>query len=142
MIFFVASASQGAGSPALPFSPGEHLVYQIRWQQIQAGTCSMRVLPLTRVGNTQAFHFQLEIHTNEFVDRLYKVRDVMEGGVAEDFSASLLYRKTTTGKSKKQVVVQFFPETQEAVYSNFGEKRAPIQIPHNTFDPVSAQPGG
>lgn len=140
MILLLVSVSvgQGEGSKALPFSPGEELVYQIRWQQIQAGTCSMRVLPSTPMGNTQAFHFQLEIQTNEFVDKLYKVRDVMEGFVAEDFSGSLLYKKTTTGKSKKQVVVEFFPKTQEVVYSNFGKKRAPIKIPPNTFDPVSS----
>lgn len=98
----------------------------------------MRVLPLTRVGNTPAFHFQLEIKTNEFVDKLYKVRDVMEGFVAEDFSGSLLYTKSSLGKSKKQVIVEFFQETHEVVYSNFGEKRSPIKIPDNTFDPVSS----
>jgi hypothetical protein len=127
-----------AGSQDLPFALGEEIVYNIRWQQIQAGTCSLKVLPFTLVGNTLAYHFQLSVKSNQFVDKFYKIRDVLEGFVVKDFSGSILYKQTSTGKRKKQILVEFFWDRHEVVYSNFGGKRDPIEIPGNTFDPVGS----
>ncbi len=110
---FFFSTGAGAGTMDLPFSPGEEIYYNIRWQQIKAGTCSMKVLPFTRVGASTAFHFQLTVKSNKFVDRLYKVRDVMEGFVSDDFSGSLFYEQTSTGKRKKEVLVEFFREKHD-----------------------------
>lgn len=122
----------------LPFSPGEELSYNIRWQRIKAGTCSIKVLPTTRVDTVPVFHFQLTVKSNNLVDKIHKIRDVMEGFVFKDFSGSLLYKHTATGKEKKEIRVEFFREKKEAVYSNFGDKRDPIEILENTFDPVSS----
>ncbi|MCP4718286.1 MAG: DUF3108 domain-containing protein [Desulfobacteraceae bacterium] len=124
--------------PLLPFSPGEEIFYNISWQQIKAGTCSIKVLPSTRVNNSPVFHFQLAVNSNELVDKIYKIRDVMEGFVYEDFSGSLLYKQTSTGKRKKEILVEFFREKNEVVYSNFGGKRDPVEIPDHTFDPVGS----
>jgi hypothetical protein len=122
----------------LPFSPGEELFYDIRWQRIKAGSCSIKVLSLTRGENVPVFHFQLTVKSNNLVDKIHKIRDVMEGFVFTDFSGSLLYKHTATGKEKKEIRVEFSPEKKEAVYSNFGDKRDPIEIAENTFDPVSS----
>lgn len=127
-----------AGSCDLPFASGEEIFYNVRWQQIPAGTACMKVFPLTRVDNIPAFHFQLSAKSNKFVDMFYKARDVLEGFVGKDFSGSLFYKQTSIGKEKKQIRVEFFLDKHEVVYSNFGEKRKPIKIPLNTFDPVGS----
>ena len=133
-----SSAGLGADPLGQPFSPGEEIFYKVRWQRINAGSCSIKVLPLARVGNLPAFHFQLTVKSNEFVDKIHKIRDVMEGFVLTDFSGSLLYKHTATGKEKKEVRVEFFLEKKQAVYSNFGDTRDPVEISENTFDPVSS----
>ncbi len=138
LVVVFSFSGAGANPLGLPFSPGEELIYNVRWQQFPAGTCSVRVLPFTRVNNSPAFHFQLTARTSDFVDNLYKIRDVMEGFVSRDFSGSLLYKKRSTGKRKKQVVVEFFREKNEVVYSNFGGRRDPIQILEHTFDPAGS----
>jgi len=127
-----------AGSLDLPFAPGEEITYNVRWQQIQAGTACIKVLPFARVDNISAFHFQLSAKSNKFVDNFYKIRDVMEGFVDKDFSGSLFYKQTSTGKRKKEILVEFSLDKHEVVYSNFGGKRKPIKIPLNTFDPVGS----
>jgi len=122
----------------LPFSPGEEIFYTVRWQRVKAGTCSIKVLPLTRVDNVPVFHFQLTVKSNTLVDKIHKIRDVMEGFVFTDFSGSLLYKHTATGKEKKEIRVEFSREKKTAIYSNFGDKLNPIEIAENTFDPVSS----
>lgn len=122
----------------LPFSVGEEISYNIRWEQVKAGTCSVRVLPFTRVNNTRAFHFQMTAKSNKLVDMVYKIRDAMEGFVSDDFSGSLFYKRSSTGKRKKEILVEFFREKNEVVYSNFGGKRDPVKIPDHTFDPVGS----
>ncbi|MFC1824786.1 DUF3108 domain-containing protein, partial [Thermodesulfobacteriota bacterium] len=49
----------------------------------------------------------------------------------------VLYKKQKDGKRKKKVVIHFDWEKSQAQYSNFGEKREPIAIPPETFDPLS-----
>ena len=135
---FFSFAGAGADPLDLPFSVGEEISYNIRWEQVKAGTCSVRVLPFTRVNNTPAFHFKMAAKSNKFVDMVYKIRDAMEGFVSDDFSGSLLYKRNSTGKRKKEILVEFFREKKEVVYSNFGGKRDPVEIPDHTFDPVGS----
>lgn len=134
----VSSTELRADPLDLPFSPGEALSYNIRWQRIKAGACSIKVLPTTRVNNIPVFHFQLTIKSNALVDKIHKIRDVMEGFVFTDFSGSLLYKHTARGKEKKKIRVEFFREKKQVVYSNFGDTQAPVDVSENTFDPVSS----
>lgn len=136
-LFFLTPAGM-ATEKNLPFSPGEELVYAVRWEMIHAGKAWFKVLPLTTVDGGSAYHFSLEVRSSPYIDMLYKIRDRMEGFTNLDFTHSLLYTKTQSGKDKRQVVVEFDRENSTATYSNFGGKRDPIQIPSNTFDPVSA----
>lgn len=123
---------------ALPFALGEEIEYSVRWEMIRAGKAKFSVLPFSTIMGEKAYHFSLEVKSSRYIDMLYKIRDRLEGFTDVAFSQSLLYRKTQSGKDKREVVVQFDRETKTAVYSNFGEKRDPIKIPLNTFDPLSA----
>ncbi len=122
----------------LPFSIGEKIKYNIRWEQIKAGKATVSVMPFTRVNDVKAYHFKLDVKTNKYVDILYKVRDSLEGFTDASFSQSLLYKKNSRGRDKRDVVVKFDLEKHKALYSNFGGKRDPIDIPSMTMDPVSA----
>jgi hypothetical protein len=132
------SRGGGAESLNLPFSPGEEIFYTVRWQRIKAGSCSIKVLPTTRVNHIPALHFQLTVKSNTLVDKIHKIRDVMEGFVFTDFSGSLRYKHTATGKEKKKIRAEFSREKQQVVYSNFDDTRDPVEITENTFDPISS----
>ena len=120
-----------------PFSMGEKLIYRIRWGAVDAGNAVMEVMPLKEVNGIYARHFILDIKTSSFVDIFYKVRDRIEAFTDQRISRSVLYRKKQTGKDKKNVVVQFNWEADQAFYSNDGKGREPIDIIRTSLDPLS-----
>jgi len=105
---------------------------------IRAGKASFKVLPFTMANGEKAYHFILDVRSNRYIDMLFKIRDRLEGFTDIKFTKSFLYRKTQSGREKKQVEVQFDWEANTATYSNFGGKRDPVRIPLNAFDPLSA----
>jgi len=120
------------------FRVGECLRYTVRWEMVPAGTATFRVRDILQIAHMPAWHFELEVRSNQYIDLLYKIRDRYEGLIDIRLTQSLLYRKTQSGKDKKQVVVAFDRESGTAVYSNYGEKRPPLPILPDTVDPLSA----
>jgi len=135
-LFFSASLSN-AGEKSLPFSIEEEIKYTVRWEMVRAGEASFKVLPFTKINGEKAYHFKLEVKSNRYIDMLYKIRDRHEGFTDYEVTQSFLYKKTQSGKDRRQVKVRFDWEDKTATYSNFGNKRDPITIPLNTFDPIS-----
>ncbi|MCP3872716.1 MAG: DUF3108 domain-containing protein [Desulfobacteraceae bacterium] len=127
-----------AGEKVLPFSIGEHIQYTVRWEMIKAGEANFQVHDTTTVNGEKAYHFTLEVKSYSYVDMFYKIRDRHESFTDDAFCQSLLYKKTQSGKDKKQAEVQFDWVANTATYSNFGEKRDPIEVPLKTFDPLSS----
>jgi len=122
----------------LPFFFGEEITYTVRWEMIKAGNATLKVLPLTKRDGKNAYHFELDARSARYIDMLYKIRARLEAITDMDFTQSLLYKDTQSGKKTKTVKVNFNWKKKRAVYSNFGKKRTPIDIPLNTFDPLSA----
>ncbi len=127
-----------AGEKQLPFTIGEQIQYTVRWQMLEAGKAIFKVNNFARIDGEDAYHFSLEVKSTRFIDMIYKIRDRLEGFTDKQFSQSQLYKKTQSGRDKKQVVVLFDWKEKTATYSNFGGERDPIEIPFETFDPVSA----
>ncbi len=127
-----------AGRTDLPFSPGEVILYDVRWQQYWAGEASIRVLPTAQVKGAPAHHFEMVLKTNKFLDKFFKVREKIQGFAATDFSGSVAYEYRAVGKKKKDIRLEFFPQNHTVVYSNFDEIRDPIEIPDHCFDPLSS----
>ncbi|MBU1344562.1 MAG: DUF3108 domain-containing protein [Proteobacteria bacterium] len=135
---FFSSPLGHAGPKGVPFSIGEEINYTVSWETIKAGTANFKVLEFTTVHGKKAYQFILEVKSNRYIDMLYKIRDRLEAVTDIEVTHSLLYKKTQSGKAKRQVMVEFDWEAQTAVYSNFGGKRDPIKIPLETVDPLSA----
>ncbi|MCP4021206.1 MAG: DUF3108 domain-containing protein [Desulfobacteraceae bacterium] len=134
----IPNAQAKPQSKTLPFSIGEKIHYNVRWEKIKAGNASIEVKPFTKVRKQKAYHFKLTAKTTRYVDLFYKVRDTLQGYADETLSKSLLYKKNCRGTEPKEVIVKFNHKKQRAVYSNFGNKNVPIDIPPHTFDPVSS----
>lgn len=128
-----------AGLPRLPFYPGEKLTYLLKWEIIPAGEATLEVLPMQKINGNQAYHFVLTARSNSFVDVFYKVRDRIDAYADLGMNHTLFYRKKQReGSTRRDVVVEFDWQKNEAQYTNFGEKKDPISIPYGTFDPLSA----
>ncbi|MCF6248420.1 MAG: DUF3108 domain-containing protein [Desulfobacula sp.] len=137
-LFFPAGSEAGTAENKLPFYVGEALTYNVRWEMIRAGKVDFLVRPFTIIDGKKAWHFDLKVRSNRYIDMFYKIRDRIEGFADEGFTKSLLYQKTQSGKDKKQIKVVFDWEHSNATYSNFGSRRDPIKIPAHTFDPISS----
>jgi hypothetical protein len=123
----------------LPFQPGEKLTFQLRWTVIPAGESTLEVLPMKAIDGINAYHFVLTAESNAFVDVFYKVRDRIDAFVNADVSHSILYKKNQhEGNTRRNIVVNFDWLHKKAQYTNFNEKKPPIDILPGAFDPLSA----
>jgi len=122
-----------------PFTVGEKMTFQVKWGYIMAGGATIELLPITNLNDKDAYHFLFTVHTSEFVDIFYKVRDRIESYTDITMSHSLRYFKSNEGRSKKAVNIDFDWDKQQAQYSKVGqdENRAPVSILPGTFDPLS-----
>ena len=122
-----------------PFKPGEKLTYALRWLFIPAGEAVMEVLPIETINGIKAHHFLLTVRSTPFVDQFYKVRDRIDAYTDMGINHSILYKKKQLeGTTHRDIVVQFNWEKNEAIYTNFDEKRDPIEVPSGTLDPLSS----
>ena len=133
----VFAEGSNAGTYEIPFSPGEKLTFQVKWAFIPAGEAVLEVLPFETVHGIKVFHFVMTARTLPFIDLFYKVRDRIESYTDSGMTHSILYKKKKQGKSKRDIVVTFNWEKQEAVYSNFGKKIKPVSLLPSAFDPLS-----
>jgi hypothetical protein len=121
------------------FGPGEKLTFKLKWYFIPAGEAVLEVLPIENFRGIKAYHFVLHVKTNEFFDSIYKIRDRIDSYTDIGMTRSILYKKRITGggKHKRDIVVDFNWNINQAQYSNFGRKRKPVSILPGSFDPLS-----
>ncbi len=121
-----------------PFSPGEKLTFKLSWCFIPAGEAVLEVLPIENISGIKAYHFVLTVKTNQFFDTIYKIRDRIDSYTDTDMTRSILYKKRQVArKHKRDVVVSFNWDKNEAQYSNFSRKRNPVSLLPGSFDPLS-----
>lgn len=122
-----------------PFQPGERLTYELKWTVIPAGQAVLEVQPMTSVNGVAAYHFVLTAKSTRFIDRIYKVRDRIEGFVDTEMTGSMLYKKKQReGSVKKDVLVVFDADSNQARYYKSGKIHKELPISVGTFDPLSA----
>ena len=136
-IIFVYIGNTNADEHAFPFHAGEKLILQVRWGFIPAGEAVLEILPVETLNEVKSCHFVMISKTYPFIDLFYKVRDRIDSYVDLGMTHSILYKEQKSGRSKKDVVVDFNWDKREAVYSKNGTKRRLISILPGSFDPLS-----
>jgi hypothetical protein len=132
------SSTTHATKNAPPFSPGETLTYGIKWGIIPVGEGVLSVHPLHELNGRDAYHFELKIKSYSFIDSFYKVRDKISSYAATDLTRSYHYRKNQReGRTKRDIIVEFDGDTNQAGYSNFGRQKPSVDILPGTLDPLS-----
>jgi hypothetical protein len=133
------SSTTHATKNATPFLPGETLTYGIKWGIIPVGEGVLSVHPLREVNGQDVYHFELKVTSYPFLDLFYKVRDKISSYVAADLTRSYYYHKSQReGRTKRDIIVEFDWDTNQAEYSNFGKSKPPVDILPGTLDPLSA----
>ncbi|UCD31838.1 MAG: DUF3108 domain-containing protein [Desulfobacterales bacterium] len=136
---FGSSRSSEAIEKNYPFVPGEKLTYKLKWMFIPAGEAVLEVLPFETIDHVKSYHFLLTARSNAFIDHFYRVRDRIDAHANVQMTHSVLYKKDQQeGKRTKDVVVEFDWKKNKAIYSNFKQKRKPIDLLSGSFDPLSA----
>lgn len=122
-----------------PFYPGEKLTFQLKWTIIPAGEATLEILPKKTVNGVQSYHFVMTAKSNAFIDHFYKVRDRIDAYTDIEMTHTILYKKKQReGKTKRDVVVYFNWEKNQAQYTTLKSTRDPIDILSGAFDPLSA----
>lgn len=122
----------------MPFFEGEQLVYQIRWEEIDAGVATLDVLAATEIDKQSCRHFSLKVQTSPLVDVFYQIRDKFDAYTNLAFDRSMRYTRKEAGSEQRDILVQFDWKQGVARYTNFNAARKPIPIPPGTFDPLAA----
>ncbi len=119
------------------FHPRERLVYSIKWGLFSVGTATLESLPMGEVDGQPARRYVMQVTTNGFADKFYKLRERMDSWVAEDFSRSLRYTKQAEGNEERDTEVWFDWEDEQVYYRNYDELREPLEVePGPVFDPL------
>lgn len=111
-VLFAAPARAAGPEPvlaALPFKPGERLVYEISWSNIiEAGTAVMEVKEEKRPDGRTAYHLISRASSKGLVSRFYKIRDTIESVIDPIRLSSLSFHlHQRHGKRKKRKDMTF-----------------------------------
>ncbi len=139
LVLLMMPGQAGAEESAHPFIPGEELAYRLSWGIFNVGSAVLRIHDPVNLNERVAYHFSFTIRTNMFADAVYKIRNQIDGYTDPAMSHSVHYtKKQQEGRHhERDEVVTFDWEQQTVQYSNYGEKRAPIEIVEGTYDPLS-----
>ena len=126
-------------SNAMPFTPGERLKYELRWENIPAGEALLAVESIKDLNGTPAYHFVMTARSNAFVDLFYKVRDRIDAYTDTRMTRSILYqKKQREGEHLREERIEFDWQNGQALYSNYGKTDDPVELMPGSFDPLSA----
>lgn len=139
LLLILLDPAAGLAQSAPPFIPGEKLEYEMRWSFIKAGTAIVTVQPLAIWKGEPVYHFTLTAETTSFLDTFYKVRNRIDSYTDIHITRTVHYtKKQLEGDSRRDITVEFDWDKNQAVYTNFGKSKPPVDLKPGTFDPLGA----
>ena len=110
----VAGRAQG-----LPFGPGESLRFSIEYGLIKAGTAWLEVEPMQVYKGRPCYHLVSRAESNEFMSKIYKVRDRIDSLVDAEGLYSWRYKKRMReGSFSRDYDILYDPPTGKAKYAD------------------------
>jgi hypothetical protein len=112
--------STAAGrAQGLPFGPGESLRFSIEYGLIKAGTAWLEVEPMQVYKGRACYHLVSRAESNEFMSRIYKVRDRIDSLIDAEGLYSWRYKKRTReGSYARDYDIKYDPPTGKATYAD------------------------
>jgi len=105
-----ASPAPGGRVEAVPFAPGERLVFDVRFGPVKVGAGSMEVQELVNVRGRTAYHTRFTVRGGTF---FYKVNDVIQSWMDTTNLASLRFvSDLEEGSRNREKRYEIYPERQ------------------------------
>ena len=103
----------------LPFGPGESLRFSIEYGLVKAGSAWLEVEPMMTYRNRQCYHLVSRAESNEFMSKIYKVRDRIDSLIDAEGLYSYRYRKRLReGGYSKDYDASYDPAAGKVKYSD------------------------
>jgi hypothetical protein len=114
----VVSTASGRAQ-GLPFGPGESLRFSIEYGLIKAGTAWLEVEPMQVYKGRPCYHLVSRAESNEFMSKIYKVRDRIDSLVDAEGLYSWRYKKRMReGSYSRDYDILYDPPTGKAKYAD------------------------
>ncbi len=108
------------------FPAGEKLAYEVSWIGVPVGIGTLEVKGIEEVGGRKAYHVVAVAETNEFLSKIYPVRDEMHSWIDTETLQSLKFQKTASeGFYRANEVTRFDAAAKKGYYESLksGEKK-------------------
>lgn len=119
----------------MPFAPGEKLIFNLQYGPLQAGSATMSVSGIGRIGTVPCYHFTTYSRSAPFFDNVYPVRDLVESYA--DTTSLITWRMEKhlrEDEYRLDAVVKLDPPRHRAVYGD-GQT---IEVDAHVRDPLAA----
>ncbi len=107
---------------AVPFGPGEKMVFSIGYGVVDAGEAIIEIIGTTQYQGKTCYQIQSKANSNRFFSSIYKVRDkIISYMDVETLYSRYFYKRLREGDYKKTVEISFDHENELARYANGNE---------------------
>ena len=111
--------SPSAMEHGLPFGPGESLRFSIEYGMIKAGSAWLEVTGMETYRGRACYHLVSRAESNDFMSKVYKVRDRIDSLVDAEGMYSYRYRKhIREGDYKKDYDASYDPKGAQVKYAD------------------------
>ena len=126
------------GAPrCLPFQEGERLQYVLEWMGIDVGRAVFTVDAKGRFHGKPAWHFKMEAVTTSWADRIYRVRDKMDGYADPAMRRAIGHQKIAReGSYHRDIVLNLDWKHKRVVYRNQWRSYPAQPLFDDTWDPL------
>jgi len=116
---------------------GEHLVFSVDYGFYRAGTATMSVIETRNVNGGMCYHIKTTARSNNFISKIYKVRDEVHSYIdVEGLFSRRFEKRLREGKYKSDRFVDFYHDRLIAL--NTQKKYALTEIPIYIQDILSS----
>ena len=136
----VSGLAKLAPEKPLPWpAVGESLIFDVSWMGIPVGTGTLFVKEKVRLRGHQAYHVIAVAQTNNFLSKIYPVRDEIHSFIdAEKFHSLEFSKKLKEGRYRADERVIYDHAAKKGFYESFHNKsKKEFEIPYGVHDLVS-----
>lgn len=116
---------------------GEHLEFSVDYSFYRAGTATMSIVETLDVNGGECYHIKTTAHSNDFISKIYKVRDEVNSYIdTKGLFSRRFEKKLREGKYKSDQFIDFYHDRLIAL--NTRPKYAVTEIPIYVQDILSS----
>lgn len=139
LINWKAAPSKGRKVVNNAFKVNELLHFRVSYGNITAGYATMEVNRQVEYKKRQCYVLKTTAQSRKAFDWIFKVRDWTESYVDVEKFYSLRFEKhLSEGSYKKDIVIEYDQEKNQAVYVDEKKKPEVLAVPPDVLDPLSA----